>query len=110
MANPVVSPVLLVPSYETSMRKCERCPTRYLEVKRIGEDGYRLCSACWLDLAADTIVYGLDSFARQASMAAVEIEEEESKNNLQEGATSRETDEAACYARQVAANKDAKKI
>lgn len=105
MSSPVVPQVGFLPVYETSIQKCARCPTRYLEVKRIGEEGYRLCCACWFELASDTIVYGLDVFQRHASEEAAAIEEELERIIRPTSAVDRGELESACYLRQVEENR-----
>lgn len=110
MDSLVVSPIGVLPAYETSMRKCERCPTRYLECKRIGEEGYRLCCQCWWELAADQIVYGYSAFDRYGrNLEPVEMDDSE-KNNCREGSLDPAAAERAIYQRQVAENKTHKMI
>jgi len=109
MSSPVAS-VMIEPAYETSVRKCERCPTRYLEVKRIGEEGYRLCCACWWELASETVTYGMDAFQRYANAEAIKHMEEKQENYSPTLAEIESMAEAAGYARQVAENKLAKRI
>jgi len=107
MDSPVVATMIL-PAFETSMRKCERCPTRYLECKRIGEEGYRLCCACWWELAEDTIVYGRDAFSRHGGVPESTGTKEALKNYSDEVSRQAGTDEGDAYRRQVARNKASK--
>jgi len=110
MSSPVASPIIILPTYETSWRQCARCPTRYLECKRIGEEGYRLCCACWWLLAEETIVYGVDQFARQGVLPAPIAEDDTAKNNCFEELPDPAAAERAYYQRQVAENKTHKKL
>jgi len=108
-SSPVAS-VGILPTYETSWRKCARCPTRYLECKRIGEEGYRLCCACWWLLAEETIVYGVDQFARQGVVQESALEVDSEKNYSSEGIEDPAAAERAYYQRQVAENKTHKML